>query len=108
MNIITYEILREIDGVMAWESTGESRCTNKLSEILDFLNEPYEDTFKMFWDLDESVSHILKLIGLEGCKELHKEKKCRVGNYKIFYKTGKIFGITRGRWESNFYDLHQY
>jgi hypothetical protein len=73
--------------------------------ILDFLLTPYPCTMKAVWDLDAFFAPVLRLLGLEVCREIERTHEATFGQddsgvtYKVFYIQDKKLSIekTTGR-----------
>ena len=73
--------------------------------ILDFLLTPYPLTMKAVWDLDAFFAPVLRLLGLEVCREIERTHEATFGQddsgvtYKVFYIQDKKLSIekTTGR-----------
>ncbi len=96
-------------------STGDTCPAADAQALLDFLLKDSRNTVKLFVDLDDDVSRLLKLLKLspQQLKDLAKVKKCIVERqYILNYIPGKWFGIDYGYGEkkvfTGFSDLSQY
>jgi len=110
MRIVAYRITEHEGQVLIAESTGEVVHSNDLPKLLSFLLEEYDDCLKIVWNLDQSVSVLLKLFGVEMCRKLKQEKRVHMAPFNFFYVPEKIFSChhipTKGR--CNLYGLEQY
>lgn len=108
MRIIAYGTSIRDDKVLLEESTGEFILDNDVYKLFSFLLEPYEDTLKVCWDLDNTVSVFLRLLGRTACRALQRAKKWREPPWAIFYIPDKVFSVSYGRNKANLYGLEQY
>lgn len=91
------------------DSEGNSVQSSDANELLQFLNEPFNDksTFaiKVAWNLDEFIAPLLRKLGIAACRELaspsHKHGP-------LFYIPSKVLAIHTGERSSYFYHLEQY
>jgi len=109
MRIVAYQTT--INGkVLIEESGGEFVVSNDIDELFAFLLEPYEDTIKVCWDLDSTVSIILRLLGEAKCRILRSTKRLFYPPFHLFYIPDKILSIrhTPSRRKMSLYGLRQY
>ena len=110
MRIIAYKTSLQNGKVLIEESGGESAQDKNLDHLFAFLLEPYEDGIKVCWDLDATVSLILRLMGEKACHDLQKRKRAYMPPFNIWYYPGKVFilrHIPTGQ-KCNLYGLEQY
>ena len=75
MRIVAYKTTK-IDGkVLLEESGGQQTVSGDPEELFSFLLEPYEDTIRVCWNLDSTISLILGLLGEETCRKLRERKR---------------------------------
>lgn len=120
--------------VLVENSQGDSVTSRSGQELLDFIAKNYTPALnrKMTWNLDAFLAPILKLLGLEVCKELVKEPDCEAlfefieggiqvqevtgrikelpeGRYSLYYHRGTSCGLLKhGERKSYFYNLSQF
>ena len=91
---------------------GERECRQVLTleGVLAFLATPLEHKpLKVFWDLDQSVASILRLLGPDMCKQLYETNKCYPKPFSIFYLPGKVFSVKHAAFtRASFYGIKQY
>ena len=110
MRIIAYKTSLQNGKVLIEESGGESVQDKNLDSLFAFLLEPYEGGIKVCWDLDATVSLILRLMGEKACSDLQKRKRAYMPPFNIWYYPGKVFilrHIPTGQ-KCNLYGLEQY
>jgi len=93
VRIIAYSTQYDKGRVLISESTEETCLSSKLDELFGFLLEPYENTLRVCWNLDETVSPILRLLGRANCEALYKTHRLRIPPFNIFYISGKVFSL---------------
>lgn len=111
MRIIAYESDMQNGKVILRESTGEVLTTSNPDDMLSWLCEPYEDTLRVCWDLDETAAPIIRLLGKDAARQLHDNKKARLLPYSVFYVPAKVFSVRRITTPQilvNLYHLSQY
>lgn len=112
MRIVAYQSsLREEDSVVVIEeSGGDSIASIDVGDLFGFLLEPYEDTIRVSWDLDSTVSIILRLLGEEKCRRLRAEKRLFIPPFHIFYIPDKLFSVKHipSKRQMSLYGLKQY
>lgn len=73
-HIIAYHVNDTDKGVLINDSLGNSIVSKNANELFDFLFHPYRDNssreLKFFWNLDESLASIFRLMKPEECKKL--------------------------------------
>ena len=118
MRIVAYHITEQAGKVLITESTSEnghsndeeSVHSNNLTTLLSFLHEDYGECLKVVWNLDQSVSVLLKLFGIAVCRELKDTNRGHIAPFNFYYLRGKVFSCdhipTRSR--CNLYGLEQY
>lgn len=122
MRILAYTTKENSKGVRVAESTGEGIVAGDAKAILEWLMSGYladvednpkmaENTVRLCWSLDDTLSPILKLLGRRVCEKLYETKKCYLAPYKLFYIPGKLFAlrdirVSYGKLE--LFDLEQY
>lgn len=110
MRIIAYQTKIKDNQLVIRESTGDSVKTTKLDNIMSFLMEPYEDTVRVFWDLDLGVAPLLRLFGRTICERLSNNHRAFIRPYSIFYIPRKVFTLKypSKRLRYSFYHLSQF
>jgi len=110
LRIIAYQTSTREDKVLIEESGGEFVVSKDIDELFAFLLEPYEDTIKVSWDLDSTVSIILRLLGETKCRRLRSTKRLFYPPFHLFYIPDKILSIrhTPTRCKMSLYGLRQY
>lgn len=126
---------KEVDGkILLSNSENDHICTASPKDLLEFLARNYSDGLnrKMTWNLDAFIAPILKLLGLEVCKELVKEPDCEClweftdngiqlhdvknkpnpfpkGLFSLYYHRQTSLGLqVYGERKSYFYNLSQF
>jgi len=110
LRVIAYETeIRDGKLVLA-ESTGESCRCKTLTEVFEFLFEEYGSAMRVCWDLDATVSPILRMLGERSCRILKENLKLRMPPFTIFYVPEKVFSVTHipTRRTVALYNLSQY
>ncbi len=124
-----------VDGAILIEnSQGDRIHSNNPKDLLDFLAKNYTDALnrKMCWNIDTLIAPILKLLGMDICKELVAEPDCEAlwrftdnvveiynitekkrpiqeGLYSLYYHRQTSFGLeVHGERKSYFYNLSQF
>jgi len=109
MRIVAYQTQINDGRVLLRESTGESVHSNRLDELFGFLLEPYDNCIKVCWDLDATVSVILKLLGTSACRQLWQMKRYNGRPFSIFYVPAKVFSVSHvSGLRCNLYGIDQY
>jgi len=109
MRIIAYRTSTQNGKVLLEESTGEYVLSNDIDQLFSFLLEDYNNTIRVCWDLDATVSAFLRLLGKAACRQLMRTKKYYARPYSVFYIPDKIFSVSYGsRLKCNLYGLEQY
>lgn len=110
MRIIAYRTSVRDGKILLEESTGERVSSNKLADLFTFLLEPYEDTIRICFDLDTTVSLFLKELGYEACVKLQKKHKCHAAPFSVFYIAGKVFSVEHipSRTRCSIYGIDRY
>ena len=72
MRIIAYRTSINDMKILLEESTSEHLLSNDLNDLLGFLLEDYPDTIRICWDLDDTVSLLLRRMGHTLCAILQK------------------------------------
>ncbi len=85
-----------------------------VGELLDWLlfscTARYpSSTLRVFWDLDDAVSSILKQLPDDVRRTLSQPPhRVRLGSHRIYYIPSKVFSIGKSGEEANFFSLDQY
>ncbi len=114
MKIIAYTIQPINNKLQITSSTSEHSITeiaDNLDHALEILTLPYEEqVLRICWNLDATIAPLLRLLGKELCKKLHRTNKSFCRPYSIFYISDKLFSIKRipSKEKMNFYSLEQY
>ena len=110
MRIIAYETSSNDTKILLGESTSEHLLSNDLNELFGFLLEDYEDTIRICWDLDDTVSLFLRRMGHTLCAILQKKHRCHLAPFSIFYIAGKVFSVEHIPTKRRFslYGIEQY
>lgn len=112
MNIIACTIKQQFNKVEIKNSKGLSLVTDDVELLLNILwtSFPTDDTIKVCWSLDTTITPILKLLGEKRCRKLHKTGKVYLSPYSLFYIPGKVFSIkpVYSKRRANLYELQQY
>lgn len=109
MRIVAYKTSTRNGQVLLEESTGEYVLSNDIDKLFSFLLEDYDNTIRVCWDLDATVSVFLRLLGKVACKQLRKTKKYYARPYSVFYISDKVFSVSyASRLKCNLYGLEQY
>ena len=117
MRIVAYQTSTQDDKVLLQESTGEFILSKKIDELFGFLLEPYEDCIKVCWDLNATVSALLKLLGMRICRNIRETKSCHKKGERdcplhpldVFYIPDKVFSVSHiSGMKANLYGLEQY
>lgn len=91
MRIIAYSSHIQSKKVLIKESTGEFVNSDKLDILFSFLCEPFQDTLRICWNLDETVAPIIQLLGEQKARRLFETTKLYLPPFKLFYIPEKIF-----------------
>ena len=105
LKVVGYKIYPKENSVVIWDSFSHKIESNNPQELWDFLYKPYKTAedkeLKVFWNLDEEISHIFHLMSVVECKELvgksFKEAK------HLYYRHKKNL-IIKGDAKINGYD----
>lgn len=83
--------------------------SNDISSIFQYLLSN-NNTIYVAWDLDETVSHLLRKLPKSNLIELQKTAKTTYKDHRLFYIMGKLFSITTlySYTPVNIYHLEQY
>lgn len=119
MRILAYRTSINNSKVLLLESTGMKAHSNDLDLLFSFLLEPqgnspwppqYDRCIRVCWELDATVSLLLKLLGEQRCRKLSQTHKCYYAPFNCFYVPGKIFSVTHipTKARVSLYDLQQY
>lgn len=110
MRIISYSTQAVENKVLLKESTGDHKLSDNIYDLLGFITEPYENTIRICWDLNSTVSLFLRLLPLEMLEKIRKTHKCHMAPFSIFYIPDKVFSVTHipSKQKANLYDLQQY
>lgn len=66
-----------------------------LPELLGFLILDNYDTVFLTWDLDATISSVIRLLSTSKCKELAETHKTQDSGFDMFYVEGKVFTMCR-------------
>jgi hypothetical protein len=118
MRIVAYRSSNQDSKVLIEESGGDSTLTGDPIKLFEFLLEDYTPCIKICWDLDSTVSLILKLLGESICRNLretkrcHKEgerRQCPLRPFEVFYVPEKIFSVSHvSGAKMSLYGIEQY
>jgi hypothetical protein len=108
MRIVAYRTINQDGKVLLQESGGQFVLSNHIDELFSFLLEDYSPCIKICWDLDATVSLILKLLGESVCRKLRETKRVSYGAFKMFYVPGKVFSVNHPAAKMSLYYLAQY
>jgi hypothetical protein len=111
MRIVAYQSSTREDKVLLGESGGQFTLSKDIDELFGFLLEDFgELVIQVCWDLDSTVSIILRLLGEEKCCRLRKEKRLFIPPFHLFYIPDKIFSVKHipTRRKMSLYGLRQY
>jgi len=111
LRIIAYQTSTREDKVLIEESGGQFVVSKEIDELFGFLLEDFgEPVIPVSWDLDSTVSIILRLLGETKCRRLRTEKRLFIPPFHLFYIPDKIFSVRHtptGR-KMSLYGLKQY
>lgn len=110
MRIVAYRTSSRNGKVLLEESGGQFIISNNPEDLLSFLAEPYEDTIKVCWNLDATVSLILPLLSKGVCRKLQSVARAWYTPFSLFYVPSKVFSATHAPTKNNasLYELQQY
>ena len=112
MRIVAYQTsVREDKVVIIEESGGDSIASVDIGDLFGFLLEDFgEPVIQVSWDLDSTVSIILRLLGETKCRRLRTEKRLFLPPFHLFYIPDKVLSIrhTPTRRKMSLYGLKQY
>jgi hypothetical protein len=108
VRIVAYKTLIQDGKVLLQESGGQFELTNDPIKLFEFLLEDYSPCIKVSWDLDSTVAPILRLLGLEACRQLRKTKRLHYQAFDLFYVPEKTFIIKHPQAKMSLYHLSQY
>ena len=109
MRILSYQTGFEDSKVLIMESGGASVSSGDLDELFSFLLEDYGECLKICWDLDSTVSPLLRMLGRTACMALKSTKKWGYGLFQVFYVGGKVFSLSHASGlRMSLYGLEQY
>lgn len=108
MRIVAYQTSNQDGKVLLQESGGQFVLSNDIDELFSFLLEDYSPCIKICWDLDATVSLILKLLGESVCRKLRETKRVSYGAFRMFYVPGKVFSINHPASKMSLYGIEQY
>ncbi len=103
MDILAYEVLSSDDNsiVGIYNSQGESIVSSSPVVLLEFLRYSSRQVTRVFWDLDESVAPILKLLPLPILERLSVfDEDLSYGGNEIYYLPDRMLRIGRARYYS--------
>lgn len=106
--MIGYRISTSNGKVSITNSLGGSIVSENLDYLLDFLLEPHPEDFRVFWDIDEEVSHLLRLLDKGRLEILFRQCRTWLSPYGITYHPGKSLKINKGSYRAYYYNLSQY
>lgn len=108
MRIVAYRT-SSVDGKVLIEESGNQKiASNHPEELFSFLLEDYSPCIKVCWDLDATVSLILKLLGESVCRQLRATKRVSYGAFRIFYISEKVFSVNHPASKMSLYGIEQY
>lgn len=108
---IGYTITESDGELVLLESDRDGIRSNNLTELFHFLLEPYPNTLKVVWDLDDFATPLLRLCGVKACQELvgSKHKTFLMPHrIKLFYIPRKILTIRYGSYSAHIYNLARF
>ena len=109
MRIVAYQTSIEDGKVLILESGGASILSGDLEKLFAFLLEDYGECLKVTWDLDQTVSPLLRILGKTACKGLQTTKKWHENSFRVFYIPDKVFSLSHASGlRCNLYGLEQY
>lgn len=124
MNIVAYKISKNNGSLLVEDSEGEHIISNKPSDILGFIIEPYENTYKVVWDVKEFISYIIQLLPSNISESLQNGDRVEYNGFRLWLGTtrhGYIFGVSykeivniKGNiykqkvYDADIYELQQY
>ena len=113
MRIIAYKTEARDGQVLLQESTGEAVLSNDLMELFPFLLNEFEEEgqcLKVCWDLDQTVSLFLRLLGASRCEKIRATKRGHFAPFDLFYVPEKVFSVVHipTRTKTNLYGIEQY
>jgi hypothetical protein len=108
MRIVAYRTSNKDGKVLLEESGGEKIVSNNPEELFSFLLEDYSPCIKICWDLDSTVSLILKLLGEGVCQKLRETKRVRWQAFSLFYVPEKVFIVNHPASKMSLYGIEQY
>jgi hypothetical protein len=87
--------------ILIKDSAGLERGGADVIAMLDFLLEPYPDTLKTAWNLDDFAAPILRLLNLDICRKIARTNEATFGvdgselTYSLYYLPGKLLTVTK-------------
>lgn len=102
-----------IVGGSAVDSTGISVALRDPLDVLYFVwsagrTVSPSTTPRCVWDLDSFVKMVMSVLPPSCRDDLYTKSRTQFNTYRIYYIPGKVFSITKGGIDQNFYDLSQY
>jgi hypothetical protein len=108
MRIVAYRT-SNLDGKVLIEESGSDKVvSNNPEELFSFLLEDYSPCIKICWDLDSTVSLILKLLGESVCRKLRETKRAFYAGFSLFYVPEKVFIVNHPAAKMSLYGIEQY
>jgi hypothetical protein len=108
MRIVAYRASSKEGKVLIEESGGQFVLSNDPEELFSFLLEDYNPCIKICWDLDSTVSLILKLLGESVCRKLRETKRAFYAGFSLFYVPEKVFIVNHPAAKMSLYGIEQY
>jgi len=108
MRIVAYRTSNKDGKVLLEESGGDFRISDDPVRLFEFLLEDYSPCIKICWDLDSTVSLILKLLGESVCRKLRETKRAFYAGFSLFYVPEKVFIVNHPAAKMSLYGIEQY
>lgn len=108
MRIVAYRSSNQGGKVLLEESGGQIELTDDPIKLFEFLLEDYSPCIKICWDLDSTVSLILKLLGESVCRKLRETKRAFYPPFSLFYVPEKVFIVNHPAAKMSLYGIEQY
>ncbi len=112
MNITAYKITDLGSGNIAIESSsGAVLVSSSLQEILDFLRYSSSKTIRVFFDLDDSIAPVLRMMSRDHLDSvIAKSPTVEIAGSQVTYYPGHLFQVGKSRFYSlkHFYGLPEY
>ena len=105
--VVAYEVLSSPPDptVCIQDSTGGYVISSDPIELLTFLRYKQSSVLRVFWDLDESLSHIFRRMPLPVLMSLANfDENCQLGEHQLYYLPARSFRVGRAR----FYGIREF